>query len=359
LHEIDSQLRKIEKEGGDGEVSFDSKTSLRVSNLGKLYFPEAGITKGALMRYYVKVWPALEPHMADRALVLKRFPEGVGGPMFFQQNAGTNVPSAVRVERVHSRSEGTKPRIVGGDLPTLLYTVQMGAIEVHTWMSTVDDLDHPDRCLIDLDPGENVPFVKVVELARAIADLARECSLPVAIKTSGSEGIHLVIPLPPNTTYETSVALASGLSGAVARQLPDLATTIRSIRSRPPGTIYVDAMQNARGKSMACAYSARPKDKATVSTPVTERELTRRLRTEAFTVRTVAARVMRVGDVWGKALARHPTPRTVQHALTALEQLLEVAPTEGATPRRAARRSRAGGAGAGAGKAGRRKQRRT
>jgi bifunctional non-homologous end joining protein LigD len=348
LRDVDSQLRELEAGEGEGELVLVRGSKLRVSNLGKVFFPDIGLTKGGLMRYYASVWPVLKPHIADRPLVLKRFPDGVGGSMFFQQNAGSRVPSAVRVEKLASGSEGAKPRIIGGDLATLLYTVQLGAIEVHPWLSRVADINHPDRCLIDLDPGDDVPFSKVVELARLIVRLARDCSLPVAVKTSGLAGIHIVIPLPVRTSYKESASLASILAGAVAAQHPELATVQRSVRSRPSGTIYVDAMQNARGKSMASAYSVRPQSDAQVSAPITERELTSRLRLASFNVRTVPARVMRVGDLWGKAVARRPSPSTVRKALIALEQVMDTGPEEGDTPRRAARRSKAGGAGAGA-----------
>ncbi len=336
-------------------MEFGRGVSLRVSNLGKVYFPKEGITKGGLMRYYARVWPVLRPHVLDRPLVLKRFPDGVGGPMFFQQNAGAHVPDGVRVERVKAGSEGPAERLVGGDLITLLYTVQLGTIEVHPWMSRVSDIDHPDRCLVDLDPGDDVPFASVVELAKEIVRLATECALPVAVKTSGASGIHLVIPLPARTTYETSVSLASLLSRAAVARRPDLATVERTIRKRPSGTIYVDPMQNARGKSMACAYSVRPRDEATVSAPLTPRDLSGRLRIGAFTVRTLPARVMRMGDAWGKALARRPTARTVQVAMRALELAQETEPADTST--RQSRRQRAGGAGEGAARGGRRKRR--
>ena len=357
MRDVEAQLRDIEADGGDGDLVLDRGATLHVSSLGKLYFPDAGITKGALMRYYAAVWPVLQPHVQDRPLVLKRFPDGVGGPMFFQQNAGSNVPEAVRVETLDTEQEGPKPRIVGGDLATLLYTVQLGAIEVHPWLSRLPAVDNADRCLIDLDPGDDVPFTKVVELAKSIVRLARECSLPVAVKTSGASGIHLVIPLPPRTSYETSVALASLLANVVVQQHPELATVERSIRARPTGTIYVDAMQNARGKSMACAYSVRPREAATVSMPITERELTGRLRIASFTLKTVPARVLRLGDVWGAALARRPSMSTVRDAMRALDHVLKAAPMEGSTPRRGSRRSKAGGAGAGAARGKRRKRR--
>jgi bifunctional non-homologous end joining protein LigD len=213
---------------------------------------------------------------------------------------------------------GTKPRIVGGDLLTLLYTVQLGAIEVHPWLSRVSDVDTPDRCLIDLDPGDDVPFNTVSMLAREIARIAEGCGLQPAIKTSGASGIHIVLPLAPATTYETSATLALRLAEAAVAAHPDVATIERGVKSRPKGTIYVDAMQNARGKSMAAPYSVRARSSASVSAPLRERELTSRLRIDAFTVRSMPGRLARTGDLWGDAIATRPTARAIARAMAAL-----------------------------------------
>jgi bifunctional non-homologous end joining protein LigD len=277
----------------------------------------------------------------DRPLVLKRYPDGVGGPLFYQQNAGTAVPKGVRVESV-----GSARRLVGGDLLTLLYTVQLGCIEVHPWLSRLPDSTSADRCLIDLDPGDDVPFPAVAALARDIVRIAEDCELPIAVKTSGSEGIHLVIPLPARTSFETSARLAKRIAEVAVMHAPDRATVQRSLRSRPKGTIYVDAMQNARGKSMACAYSVRPNEDAAVSAPLRVRELTARLRTTAFTVRTMPARVSRLGDLWGEELATRATARAVSRAISALEKSMEDA-SPAIQPRRKGVRGRAGGEGAG------------
>ncbi len=341
--DLESQLEMIERGSGDGDLTFSRGVSLHVSSLGKPYFA-SGITKGALMRYYTRIWPVLAPHVKDRPLVLKRYPEGVGGPMFYQQNAGDHVPDAVRVETFDTRDEGPKPRIVGGDLATLLYTVQIGSIEVHPWLSRVRSIDTPDRCLIDLDPGDDVSFSAVVALTRDVLGILRQCALTAAVKTSGSSGMHLVIPLPPRTSWDTSAELAMLVARAVMAQRPERATVERTIRSRPQGTIYVDAMQNARGKSMACAYSVRARDGATVSAPVRERELTTRLRTEGFTVRTMPARVDRAGDVYGDALAATSTKRALATAMRALEQVLDAAPPV-EKPQREQKRSSRGGTG--------------
>jgi bifunctional non-homologous end joining protein LigD len=300
--EVESQLRAIERGPDEGEVVLGGK-QLHVSSLSKPYFPDAGVTKGGLMRYYTRVAPFLLPQIEDRALVLKRYPDGVDGPMFFQQNAGEHVPDEVRVATLDTVDLGTKPRIVGGDLLTLLYTVQLGAIEVHPWLSRVSDVDTPDRCLIDLDPGDDVPFSTVSMLAREIARIAEGCGLQPAIKTSGASGIHIV---------------ALRLAEAAVAAHPDVATIERGVKSRPKGTIYVDAMQNARGKSMAAPYSVRARSSASVSAPLRERELTSRLRIDAFTVRSMPGRLARTGDLWGDAIATRPTARAIARAMAAL-----------------------------------------
>jgi bifunctional non-homologous end joining protein LigD len=324
--DVETQLRAIERGSGDGEIAFDRSTRLHVSSLSKPFFPEAGITKGGLMRYYARVAPFLLPQLEGRALVLKRYPDGVGGPMFFQQNAGDRVPDEVRVATLDTVELGAKPRIIGGDLLTLLYTVQLGAIEVHPWLSRVNDIDAPDRCLIDLDPGDDVAFATVAMLAREIARIAESCGLPVAIKTSGASGIHIVLPLPPRTTYATSAALAMRLAEAAVAVHPDIATIERGVKARPKGSIYVDAMQNARGKSMAAPYSVRARASASVSAPLRERELTSRLRIDAFTARNMPGRLARTGDLWEDAIATRPTARAIARAMAALDDAASAPP---------------------------------
>ena len=340
---VEAQLRALERGDGEGTLTFADGASLHVSSLSKPFFPEAGITKGGLMRYYTRVAPALLPEIEGRALVLKRYPDGVGGPMFFQQNAGQHVPEAVRVATLDTVELGAKPRIVGGDLATLLYTVQLGAIEVHPWLSRIESVDAPDRCLIDLDPGDDVPFADVAALAREVVRIAEGCGLTVALKTSGASGIHIVLPLPPRTTYETSAALALQLAEAVVAANPEAATVERGVKARPKKSIYVDALQNARGKSMAAPYSVRARPAASVSAPLRLRDLTSRLRIDAFTVGTMPARIKRVGDLWGDAIATRPTARTLARALAALQRTSSAAP-----PRRGSSgRRRAGGKHAG------------
>ncbi|MDQ2665612.1 MAG: DNA polymerase domain-containing protein [Gemmatimonadota bacterium] len=280
--------------------------------------------------------------MRDRPLVLKRYPDGASGPMFFQQNAGEHVPGIVRVETVDTRDEGPKVRLVGGDLATMLYIVQIGSIEVHPWLSRVNNVDATDRCLIDLDPGDDVPFPQVAALARDLLGIIDACGLKAGVKTSGSSGIHLVIPLPAGVTYDTSAELAMLVARVVAMSQPERATVERSLSARPTGTIYVDPMQNARGKSMACAYSVRAEEGAPVSAPLRARELTSRLRLAAFTVKSMTRRVSRMGDLWGEAMTPAPTKRTIARAMQALAGMLDDAPVA-TLPKRGQKRRRSRG----------------
>jgi len=347
---VEAQLRAIERDGGDGDVMLGRGVTLHVSSLDKVYFPDAGVTKGALMRYYALVAPVLLPQLDGRPLVLKRYPEGIAGEMFFQQDAGPHVPEVVRVQALDTEQKGKRMRIIGGDLATLLYTVQLGAIEVHPWLSRVRDIDSPDRCLIDLDPGDDVTFPTVVALARDILRIVEECGLTAAVKTSGSTGMHVVLPLPARTSYDTSVRLASLIAGMAVRLRPGAATVERSIHGRPAGSIYVDAMQNARGKSAASAYSVRARAGAPVSAPVEPSVLTGRLRMVAFTTRTMPARITRVGDIWGRVLATRPTARALTRAIQLLEDARD-APAKTAETPRPRKQGSAGGRNAGAGSA--------
>jgi bifunctional non-homologous end joining protein LigD len=298
---VEEQLSSIERNGGDGKITFADGRALRVTSLDRVVFPRDGITKGGLMRYYARVSPVLLPILADRPLALKRYPDGIDGPAFFQQNA-TNYPPVVRVEKVKTETGKAAPRFIGSDLPTLLYLVQIGTIALHAWQSRVGSLDYADYSTIDLDPGEGVRFTRVVELARLLRERIRERKLVAAVKTSGSRGIHVAIPLPPRTSYAASTRLAERLAEEIVEARPELATLERRIEERPRGTIYVDVQQNARGKSVVSAYSSRARNKAPVSAPLRWPELTGSLRLERFTVRTMPRRLERVGDVWGDAL---------------------------------------------------------
>ncbi|MFI5229547.1 MAG: DNA polymerase domain-containing protein [Gemmatimonadales bacterium] len=308
------QLRDIERDGGDGELDFGGRKRLRVSSLNKQYFATAGVSKGGLMAYYAAVANILLPIIKDRPLILKRYPEGVPGPSFFQQNAGSHVPPGVRTAIV-STADGAAKRFIGGDLITLLYTVQLGAIGVHTWQARIRTPSSADTATIDLDPADGLPFRDVVRVAKVIGTELDRLALHAAIKTSGSSGIHIALPLPARTGFDTGAELASLIAARVVDTIPELATLERSVRARPAGTVYVDAQQNSQGKSVVAAYSVRERPKATVSAPIEWRELTPSLRLESFSIETMPNRIRTKGDPWTAALRRHNSRQALERAL--------------------------------------------
>ncbi|HKW12255.1 MAG TPA: non-homologous end-joining DNA ligase, partial [Gemmatimonadaceae bacterium] len=309
-----AQLEQLERDGGDGVVNVGGRKSLRVSSLGKVFFKASGITKGDVMRYYARIAPLLLPLIDDRPLILKRYPNGIGGSSFYQQNAG-KYPAGVRVASVATEDGKRAERIIGGDLQTLLHTVQLGTIAVHPWQSRLLTIEYADYSTIDLDPGEGVPFERVVELAERIREELDALQLNGALKTSGSRGLHIVLPLPARTNYGRSAALAEAIAARVATKHPEMATLERSIKRRPKGTIYVDAQQNARGKSVASAYSVREREGAPVSAPLRWSDLRRKLRIDDFTIATMPRRIDSVGDLWGEALKRRNSSRAIDRAL--------------------------------------------
>ena len=316
--DIVAQLETIEKGGGDGILVFGRGVTLPVSSLDRLVWPRDGITKGALMRYYARVAPALNPLLRDRPLVLERHPRGVSGPSFHQHVPGESAPPSVRTADVETEDGEVVPRLVGGDLPTLLYTVQLGAIAVNPWHARVDTLEHPDYMVLDLDPMPRVPLSKITRLARIVSDALGELGLHHALKTSGSRGIHLVVPLPARTSWDTSARLAEKVATSVARAHPDLATVERHIGSRPKGTIYLDHLQNARGKTLVATWSARAKPGAPVSVPVTCAELEAgEADPRGWTVTTAPEELRARQRTWAAAFRARNDSSTVKAALKA------------------------------------------
>lgn len=307
MQKITAQLQAIEDGSGDGTIQLAQDDSLNVSSLAKIFFPKPRVTKGELMRYYTSVWPYLRPVLDDRPLSLKRFPDGVAGKFFFQQKAPANPPDVVRVESIPSPGGDTQQRIVGGALGTTLYCTQIGAFECNPWNVRVKSLDHPDFTVIDLDPGPKSPFARVIEVALWVREALDHLGLHAGVKTSGATGIHIVIPLPSNSTNAVAERVPRLIAEAVAGAHPQSATIVRPISERGNSKIYVDFGQNARGKTIAAAYGVRARPEATVSTPLAWDELVPSLDPRAFTVRTMADRLKRIGDLWGPIMKK-PNP---------------------------------------------------
>jgi bifunctional non-homologous end joining protein LigD len=295
-------LQEIEDGNRSGTIEVEGR-DLDVTNLKKVFFPRKKLTKGDLMRYYVTVAPLVLPVMKDRPLVLKRFPNGVEGQSFFQQNAG-ETPEGVRVEQIETQGGSTNLRIVGGDLYTLLYTVQLGSVSVDPWHSRIQSLDFADYAIIDLDPGPRATFGRVVQVARLVKDTLDRLGLHAALKTSGSRGMHIYLPLPAKTPNEAATLVAQIIATQVAEANPKVATIERAVKARPATAVYVDYLQNIIGKTVAGAYSGRANPDALVSTPLRWEELTDDLDPREFTIETASGRFGKVGDIWAAALKK-------------------------------------------------------
>ena len=311
---VEQQLAAIEHDRGDGNVQIKRGLSLHVSSLGKVYFPDDGFTKGDLMRYYARVASQILPVLMDRPLVLKRTPEGIQGEVFFQQKPPEHAPPAIRIGTVVNDDGVSAERIVGGDLATLLYTVQIGCVSVDPWESRIDSLDAMDYTILDLDPGPRATFDRVIEVARWVKEELDERGLRAALKTSGSRGLHIVIPLPLRTPYEAGLLLAQLVATRVAEAHKRDATVERSVKARPPAAVYVDYLQNVKGKSVAAAYCVRAKPGAMVSTPLQWKELNGRLDPRELTIETVPQRIVKLGDIWSSALKTRNTGAAIRAA---------------------------------------------
>jgi bifunctional non-homologous end joining protein LigD len=292
-----ARLREMEAARQDGTLDLGDGCSVRVTNLRKPFWPQLGVTKGDLFRYYLEVSPYLLPTIADRPLVMKRMPNGVHGAPFYQQRA-IDVPPGVRVERVTaSKTDPARTHIIGGDLLTLLYTTQLAAISQDPWFSRVGTLASADFAAIDLDPSDGVSFRQVLDVARAVHDELYAMGVPSVPKTSGASGLHIYVPLPPATPYEAGLLFCQIVATLVAHKHPTIATVERAVQKRGR-RVYVDYLQNIRGKTLASAYSARASEYAGVSTPVTWSEIEAGIDREDFTIRTVPDRLKRTGDLW-------------------------------------------------------------
>jgi len=236
------------------------------------------------------------PIVADRPLVMKRYPNGGTVKSFYQQRAPDDVPAGVRVEAVEEDNE-VRPRVIGGSLTTLLYMAQLAAISQDPWFSRQASRRCPDYVALDLDPMPGVPFAQVLEVARAIGDELRTLHVPAVAKTSGSSGLHIYIPLAPSTPYASGQLFCQIVATMVASRWPSIATVERAVKHRGR-TVYVDYLQNIEGKTLATAYSARASEFAGVSTPLTWDELGERIDPQDFTVTTVVDRFRTTGDLW-------------------------------------------------------------
>ena len=273
--------------------------SLRFTNLNKVYFPEDGITKRDLLVYYAGIAPLLLPFLKDRPLVLRRYPNGIHGPSFFQKDADKNTPEWVKTVPIMSEGTG-KPThyFIANDGATLLYLTNLGCIDHNPWSSRVRSLEHPDYIFFDLDPTPKTPFTTVIKLAKILLSILEEVQLKAFSKTSGATGFHIFVPVEPRYTFEQARAFVEAVASVVDAKHPELLTAERSVRKRPEGRIYLDAHQNSSGQSLATVYTVRAFPHAPVSAPVRSSELTPGLLPEKWNLKSMTRRIKTAGDLW-------------------------------------------------------------
>ena len=276
---------------------------VRLTNLRKLFWPELKITKGALIQYYVDVAPVLLPHIRDRAMVMKRYPHGAAGPFFFMKRAPTPRPDWIRTCTIDHGEGNIIDFPVIDDVAGLMWVINLGCIDLNQWYARCDDVDRPDYLHFDLDPGEGATFEQVRESALIVQEALETLGMKPLAKTSGSKGMHVYVPIVRGPEQKVVWTFAKALAVELASRYPRLMTSEYRVANRPRGRVLVDYTQNRWGSTLASIYSVRPRPQATVSTPVTWKEVRAGVRIEDFRLDNVRERIAHVGDLWKPLLA--------------------------------------------------------
>jgi bifunctional non-homologous end joining protein LigD len=287
-----------------------SRSTPKLANPAKVLFPRNGITKRDIWDYYTAVAPAMLPHLAGRPLTLQRYPDGIDGEEWYQQNVPVKAPDFVQLVDVGPR-HGAKQRIVCNDVETLQWLANLAALTIHQWCCHVtpeartraaidEELSKPDYVVLDLDPGDG-PWSHLVEVARHVRRLLEALHLESAVKTSGKRGVHVVVPIAHGPSHDQATGFAEQVARAVAKVLPGVATVER-MKEKRQGKLYVDYGQNGEGRTIVSPYTIRARDGAVVSTPITWDELDEKLDPTVFTIGTVLTRLDKHGDLFAGAL---------------------------------------------------------
>ena len=277
------------------------KERVSLTSLDRVYWPDERLTKFDLLGYYLNISSHLMPFLKDRPAILQRYPRGIKAPMFFQQDL-ESAPAFIKTVRLTNQEGRELNYAVYTTVGSLLHFVNLGTIEQHPWHSTVKHLDKPDYLMLDLDP-KAAPWKNVLDVALVCRGVLDELGLPAFPKTSGSSGIHIYVPLKPKYDYAKIAEIATALANEVARRAPKIATTQRSLAKRQPQQVYVDAMQNARGKTIASIFSARAKPGATVSMPLTWKQVEKSVKISDFTIKNVIGLLQKNGNPWADFFA--------------------------------------------------------
>ncbi len=277
---------------------------VRVSNLEKIYWPGDGFRKGDLLKYYIEMSSLILPYIQDRPLVMSRYPEGITGEMFYHKHLAENqTPPYIKTQRIYSKErEDDINYIIGSGIETLVFMVNLGAIELHPWFSRVQTLDHPDWAIFDLDPAEGATFEDTIMVAQLIHKVLTDLKVKHYPKTSGATGLHIYVPVEPIYSYEELQEFVELVGWIVVQVIPDKATIYdRKVKDRA-GKVYVDYLQNIKGKTITGVYSVRPQPKAPISTPVLWDEVNSSLKPDMYNLQTIGKRIEEVGDLFKPVL---------------------------------------------------------
>jgi len=288
---------KIPRDVDNVALIVDRK-EVRLTNLRKIFWPALGFTKGDLLQYYADVADALLPHLRDRAMVMKRYPHGAAGPFFFMKRAPTPRPAWIETCSITHGSGNVIDFPMVQDSAALLWVINLGCIDLNQWYARCDDVNRPDYLHFDLDPGTGATFDRVLETARIVRDALEQLEMPCVAKTTGSKGVHVYVPIVRGPLQKQVWTFAKALAQELAARHPALITAEYRVVKRPAGRVLVDYNQNRWGSTLASVYSVRPRPDATVSTPVTWKEVDRGVRLEDFTIKNVPARIAKLGDLW-------------------------------------------------------------
>lgn len=278
-----------------------------VSNLSKIFYPKAGFTKGDVINYYIQISNVLLPHLKNRPLTLKRYPNGVEGGFFYEKRCPPYRPAWLKTAAVRSEKSGTEiSYCLANDLPSIIWAANLGDLELHTFLATAPNVDRPTMMVFDLDPGAPSTIVECCQVGLWLREKLDSAGLMAFPKTSGSKGLQVYVPLNTSVTYNQTKGFANHLALTLEREHPDYVVSKMEKRLRS-GKVFVDWSQNDRHKTTVCAYSLRAKDWPTVSTPVEWREVETALKKEnpellVFKSEQVLNRVEKLGDLFTPVL---------------------------------------------------------
>jgi len=287
----------LPRDADNAAIAIDGK-DVRLTNLRKIFWSDAGLTKGDLLQYYADVAAVLLPHLRDRAMVMKRYPHGASGAFFFMKRAPAPRPAWIEICRIDHGNGNVIDFPMVQDAASLLWVVNLGCIDLNQWYARCDDVDRPDYLHFDLDPGAGATFDRVRETALVVRDALDTLKMPSVVKTTGSKGLHVYVPIVRGPEQKQVWTFAKALAQELAVRHPALITAEYRVAKRPRGRVLVDYNQNRWGSTLASIYSVRPRPEASVSTPVTWDEVARGIRIEDFTMTNVPARIAKVGDLW-------------------------------------------------------------